>query len=77
MEKDNVESNMKPRFLVDRLGIMGLVVGRKRERGIDYFRGLLRKTNKNIPKMQEKAPKRKRRYHRVCANGVVCQRITC
>ena len=27
----SVESNMKPRFLADRLGIMGLVVGRERE----------------------------------------------
>ena len=33
------------RFLADRLGIMGLVVGRERER-IDYFRGLLRETDK-------------------------------
>ena len=31
LEKDSVESNMKPRFSADRLGIMGLVVGRKRE----------------------------------------------
>ena len=31
LEKDSVESNMKPRFLADRLGIMGLVVGRERE----------------------------------------------
>ena len=48
MEKDSVESNMKPRFLADRLGIMGLVVGRERERerGVDYFRGLLRETDK-------------------------------
>ena len=29
--KDSVELNMKPRFLADRLGIMGLVVGRERE----------------------------------------------
>ena len=29
--EDSVESNMKPRFLADRLGIMGLVVGRERE----------------------------------------------
>ena len=42
MEKDSVESNMKPKFLADRLGIMGLV-GR---RGVDYFRGLLRETDK-------------------------------
>ena len=33
LEKDSVESNMKRRFLADRLGIMGLVVGRERERG--------------------------------------------
>ena len=44
MEKDSVESNMKPKFLADRLGIMDLVVGRKR--GVDYFRGLLRETDK-------------------------------
>ena len=44
MEKDSVESNMKPRFLADRLGIMGTVVGR--ERGVDYFTGLLRETDK-------------------------------
>ena len=31
MEKDSVESNMKPKFLADRLGIMGLVVGSERE----------------------------------------------
>ena len=46
MEKDSVESNMKPRFLVDRLGIMGLVIGRERERGFGYFRGLLMETDK-------------------------------
>ena len=46
MEKDSVESNMKPRFLADRLGNMGLVVGRERERGVDYFRCLLRETDK-------------------------------
>ena len=44
MEKDSVDSNMKLRFLADRLGIMGLVVGT--ERGVDHFRGLLRETNK-------------------------------
>ena len=44
LRKTVVESNMKPRFLADRLGIMGLVVGR--ERGVDYFRGLLRETDK-------------------------------
>ena len=42
--KDSVESNMKPRFLADRLGIMGLVEGRKR--GVDYFRGFLTETGK-------------------------------
>ena len=42
LEKDSVESNMKPRFLADRLGIMGWVVGREKQRGVDYFRGLLR-----------------------------------
>ena len=31
-EKDRFESNMKPRFLANRLGIKGLVVGRERER---------------------------------------------
>ena len=31
LEKDSVESNMKPRFLAVRLGIMGMVVGRERE----------------------------------------------
>ena len=30
LEKNSVESNMKSRFLADRLGIMGLVEGRKR-----------------------------------------------
>ena len=44
MEKDSVESNIKPRFLADRLGIIGLVVAR--ERAVDYFSGLLRETNK-------------------------------
>ena len=44
MEKDSVESNMKPIFLAERLGIMGLVVGR--ERGFDYFTSLLRETDK-------------------------------
>ena len=32
---------MKPRFLADRLGIMGLVEGRK----VHYFRGLLRESD--------------------------------
>ena len=31
LEKDSVESNIKPRFLADRLGIIGMVVGRKIE----------------------------------------------
>ena len=31
LEKDSVESNMKPRIFADRLVIMGLVVGRERE----------------------------------------------
>ena len=31
LEKDSVESNMKPRFLADRQGIVGLVVGSERE----------------------------------------------
>ena len=35
---------MKPRFLADRLGIMS--GGRQGERGVDYFTGLLRKTDK-------------------------------
>ena len=34
---------MKPRFLADRLSIMGLVIGRER---VDHFRGLLRETDK-------------------------------
>ena len=44
MEKDSVESNLKPRFVADRLGIMGMVAGR--ERGVDYLRGFLRETYK-------------------------------
>ena len=31
LEKDSVESNMKLRFLADRLGIMDLAVDRERE----------------------------------------------
>ena len=31
LEKDSVASNMKPRFLADRIGIMGMMVGRERE----------------------------------------------
>ena len=45
MKKDSVESNMKPRFLADMLGIRGLVIGRERG-GVDYCRGLLRETDK-------------------------------
>ena len=37
---------MKPRFLADRLGIMGLVVGREEEGGVDYFTSLLKQTDK-------------------------------
>ena len=43
--RKTVESNMKPRFLADMLGIMGLVVGRERE-GLTIFTGLLRETDK-------------------------------
>ena len=43
MEKYSVKSNMKPRLLADRLGIVGWVGGR--ERGVDYFRRLLRVTD--------------------------------
>ena len=32
LEKDSVESNMKLIFLADRLGVMGLVLGREGER---------------------------------------------
>ena len=45
MEKDSVESNMKPRFLADRLRIMGLVVGRERE-GLTILEFLPRKIDK-------------------------------
>ena len=31
LDKESVESNMKPRFLAEKLGIMGMVVGRERE----------------------------------------------
>ena len=31
LEKDSVESNMKPRFLADRLGIKSLMVERERK----------------------------------------------
>ena len=33
LKKDSAETNLKPRFLADRLGVMGLVVGMERERG--------------------------------------------
>ena len=62
MEKDNVDSNMKPRFLADRLGIMGLVEGR--ERGVDYFRGLLKETDKKEFSFRGIASKIIRRYQR-------------
>ena len=35
--RKTIESNMKPRFLVDSLDIMGMVVGRKRE-GLTIYR---------------------------------------
>ena len=38
-------SNMKPRFLADRLVIMGLVAGRERE-GLTILQVLLRETDK-------------------------------
>ena len=46
LEKDSVESNMKPRFLADRMGIMGWFGGKEGERGVDYFTGLLKETHK-------------------------------
>ena len=44
LKKDSVESNLKPRFFADRLGIMSFVEGR--ERGVGCFRGLLRETDR-------------------------------
>ena len=45
LEKDSVESNMKPRFLARQAGNYGLS-GREGERErVDYFRGLLRETD--------------------------------
>ena len=38
LEKDSVELNMKPRFLAERMGIMGLVLGRERE-GLTILEG--------------------------------------
>ena len=64
MEKDSVESNMKPRFLADCLGIMGLAVGRERERGVDYFRVLRRETDKNEFSFREIESKIVRRHPR-------------
>ena len=46
MKKYSVESNTKPTFLADRLGILVLVVGREREIRVDNCRGLLRETDK-------------------------------
>ena len=43
MEKDSVESNMKPRYFAERHYGFG---GRERESGVDYFIGLLRETDK-------------------------------
>ena len=63
MEKDSVESNMKPRFLPDRLSIMGLMVGRERE-GVDYFRGLLRETDEKEFSFREIESKIVRRHSR-------------
>ena len=45
MGKDSVESNMKLRFLADRLDNYGFG-DREGLRGVDYFRGLLRETDK-------------------------------
>ena len=44
MEKDSVESNMKPRFFCRHAGHyeFGGIEG---ERGVDYFRSLLRETD--------------------------------
>ena len=43
LKKDSVESNMKPRFLAYGLALWVWWLG---ERGVDYFRGLLRETDK-------------------------------
>ena len=45
MEKDSVESNIKPRLFGRWAGHYGFG-GREGERGVDYFRGLLRATDK-------------------------------
>ena len=45
MEKDSVESNIKPRFFGRKAGhyVFG---GREGERGVNYFRGLLREIDR-------------------------------
>ena len=45
MEKDSVESNMKPRFFCRQAVYYGFG-DREKERGVDYFTGLLRETDK-------------------------------
>ena len=45
MEEDGVGSNMKPRFFGRQAGHYGFG-GREEERGVYYFRGLLRETDK-------------------------------
>ena len=45
LKKDSFESSMKPRFLADRLGTMGLVVWREREE-LTILEVLLRETDK-------------------------------
>ena len=45
MEKDSVESNMNPRFFYRQAWHYGFG-GREGERGVDYFRGFLRETDK-------------------------------
>ena len=45
MEKDSVESNMKPRFFGRQAGHYEFG-GTEGERRVDYFRGLLRETDK-------------------------------
>ena len=44
LEKDSVESNMKQRFWQTVWALW--VCGREGERGVDYFRGLRRETDK-------------------------------
>ena len=45
VKRKTVSSQIRRRFLTDRLGITGFVEGRE-GRGVDYFRGLLRETVK-------------------------------